>query len=494
MGACASRPPFVVVADADHRSVLRDETLLAPRGTHSYDGYVDPVDLATQMKSFRRQVQRKSLAPFWPPIVRDDDDSDDDDSDEEAGESCPICACRYKSVNVTTCCQFKICSECHARHVNSFAFGEKGAFDEARRRQNRYNRNIRIFTRRNADATTTTNTTTTARTARKRRRMMKPTCVCCRKEGYTVMYLGVRTKKERERDAEEKRRIDTSLARAKLGIDEETRRRQSLFSSAARDEGKEEEQSTVVAIPKGWEKEYEMARLAEEGGSPRAREDAAAFEERNFSRGALNERNSSSFMSTMPSHQRTSFLRGRSEMFAEMYDALFHEEGNTRRSRRSFDLGSRRNLPDFRRNSEDFFENGALPPLNESGDDTATTTADNSTQHSQQQQLLLQRRHSRRLVQEFRNMVLEELYLSEALYRSMLDVHEDGEHVQNRINSLREGDENNSETEEASDAEEGEYDENRVEVVAEEEEEEEEEGATTRDASSDDDDNDDNDK
>ena len=81
MGACASRPPFVVVADADHRSVLRDETLLAPRGTHSYDGYVDPVDLATQMKSFRRQVQRKSLAPFWPPIVRDDDDSDDSDDE-----------------------------------------------------------------------------------------------------------------------------------------------------------------------------------------------------------------------------------------------------------------------------------------------------------------------------------------------------------------------------------------------------------------------------
>jgi hypothetical protein len=305
------------------------------------------------------------------------------------------------------------------------------------------------------------------------------------------MYLGVRTRKERERDAEEKRRIDTSLARAKLGIDEETRRRQSLFSSAARDEGKEEERSTVVAIPKGWEEEYEMARLAEEGGSPRAREDAAAFEERNFSRGALNERNSSSFMSMMPS-QRTSFLRGRSEMFAEMYDAFFHEEGNTRRSRRSFDLGSRRNLPDFRRNSEDFFENGALPPLNESGDDTATTTADNSTQHSQQQQ---QQQHSRRLVNEFRNMVLEELYLSEALYRSMLDVHEDGEHVQNRINGLREGNENNSETEEASDAEEGEYDENRVEVVAEEEkeEEEEEEGATTRDASSEDDDDDDDD-
>ena len=475
MGACASRP---VVADDDHRSVLRDESLLAPRGTHSYDGYVDPVDLATQMKSFRRQVQRKSLAPFWPPR---------DDETDEAGESCPICTCYYKSVNVTTCCQFKICSECHARHVNSFAFGEKGtrAFGAPRRR-NSYR--DRIFTSRRNANTTTAN----ARTARKRRRMMKPTCVCCRKEGYTVMYLGVRTRKERERDAEEKRRIDTSLARAKLGIDEETRRRQSLFSSAVRDEGKEEERSTVVAIPKGWEEEYEMARLAEEGGSPRAREDAAAFEERNFSRGALNERNSSSFMSMMPS-QRTSFLRGRSEMFAEMYDAFFHEEGNTRRSRRSFDLGSRRNLPDFRRNSEDFFENGALPPLNESGDDTATTTADNSTQHSQQQQQQ-QQQHSRRLVNEFRNMVLEELYLSEALYRSMLDVHEDGEHVQNRINGLREGNENNSETEEASDAEEGEYDENRVEVVAEEEkEEEEEEGATTRDASSEEEDDDDDD-
>ena len=52
-------------------------------------------------------------------------------------------------------------------------------------------------------------------------------------------------------------------------------------------------------------------------------------------------------------------------MFAEMYDALFHddEDRNTRRSRRSFDLGSRRNLPDFRRNSEDFYENGVLATI-----------------------------------------------------------------------------------------------------------------------------------
>ena len=160
-------------------------------------------------------------------------------------------------------------------------------------------------------------------------------------------------------------------------------------------------------------------------------------------------------------------------MFAENVRRKVSPRRKHWRSRRSFDLGFETEPARFSKEFEDFFENGALPPLNESSDDTATTTADNSTQHSQQQQLL-QRRHSRPLSARISNMVLEELYLSEALYRSMLDVHEDGEHVQNRINSLREGDENNSETEEASDAEEGEYDENRVEVVAEEEEEEEE--------------------
>ena len=132
---------------------------------------------------------------------------------DEAGESCPICTCYYKSVNVTTCCQFKICSECHARHVNSFAFRKKGtrAFGGPRRR-NSYR--DRIFDalgmpirRRNASSEeATSDNETDVRVLQKRR--------------YTVMYLGVRTRKERERDAEEKRRIDTSLALPKLRVRE----------------------------------------------------------------------------------------------------------------------------------------------------------------------------------------------------------------------------------------------------------------------------------
>ena len=77
-------------------------------------------------------------------------------------------------------------------------------------------------------------------------------------------------------------------------------------------------------VPKGWEEEYSMARLAEEGGSPRAREEVA---EKSFGRVAWdsNGRNSSSASSLTPS-QRISLLRGRSEMFSGMYDALFDDD------------------------------------------------------------------------------------------------------------------------------------------------------------------------
>jgi hypothetical protein len=93
-------------------------------------------------------------------------------------------------------------------------------------------------------------------------------------------------------------------------------------------------------------------------------------------------------------------------------------------------------------------------------------------------------------------MVLEELYLSEAIYRSMLDVHEDeseGEVHQHQIGNLEEGYENNSETEEASDVGEEapngrENNEDREEVDDDDDDEEEEDddGGTTRDASSED--------
>jgi len=233
------------------------------------------------------------------------------------------------------------------------------------------------------------------------------------------------------------------LERAKVGVEEESRRRQSLAKEGNGERGD---------VPKGWEEEYSMARLAEEGGSPRARQEIA---EMGFDRVALrvNGRNSSGLT---PS-QRMSLLRGRSEMFAEMYDALFDDDDGaadgdrrgSQRSRRSFDLGSRRNSQEFRRNSEEFFQRGTLPSLTESEENTTSTTA--TTTRSIQEQ--------RRLVQDFRNMVLEELYLSEAIYRSMLDVHEDeGENVHPHVEEEEEEEGNNSETEDASDFEEQERD------------------------------------
>ena len=92
-------------------------------------------------------------------------------------------------------------------------------------------------------------------------------------------------------------------------------------------------------------------------------------------------------------------------------------------------------------------------------------------------------------------MVLEELYLSEAIY-DMLDVHEDeseGEVHQHQIGNLEEGYENSSETEEASDVGEEalsgrENNEDREEVDDDDDDDEEEDddGGTTRDASSED--------
>ena len=86
-------------------------------------------------------------------------------------------------------------------------------------------------------------------------------------------------------------------------------------------------------------------------------------------------------------------------------------------------------------------------------DDNATTTADNSTQHSQQQQQQQQQQHSRRLVNEFGTWCWKSSTFLKLFTKHARRL-EDGEHVQNRINGLREGNENNSETEEASDAEE----------------------------------------
>ena len=403
MGQCASsqhqREEDRIVVD------LTDESLLSPRGTHAIcDGYVDPQRLATQMRFFRRLVQKQKLAPFWIP--------EDEESANGAFEYCSICACYYKSVNVTECCKFHLCSECHARNVNGFAFREEK--DSTTRGTVRYG-----WRRTGAAAT-------------------KPTCVCCRHEDYKILYRGVKTKKEREEALEEKKRTEMSLERAKVGVEEESRRRQSLAKEGNGERGD---------VPKGWEEEYSMARLAEEGGSPRARQEIA---EMGFDRVALrvNGRNSSGLT---PS-QRMSLLRGRSEMFAEMYDALFDDDDGaadgdrrgSQRSRRSFDLGSRRNSQEFRRNSEEFFQRVTLPSLTESEENTTSTTA--TTTRSIQEQ--------RRLVQDFRNMVLEELYLSEAIYRSMLDVHEDeGENVHPHVEEEEE-EGNNSETEDASDFEE----------------------------------------
>ena len=405
MGQCASSQHHRGKDEEDREDRiavnLTDESLLSPRGTHAIcDGYVDPQRLATQMRFFRRQVQKQKLAPFWLP--------EDEESANGAFEYCSICACYYKSVNVTECCKFHLCSECHARNVNGFAFREE---KDSTRGTVRYGW---ILSRRTRAAAT------------------KPTCVCCRQEDYKILYRGMKTKKELEKALEEKKQTEMSLNRAKVGVEEESRRRQLTLAR----EGNSERGD----VPKGWEEEYSMARLAEEGGSPRARQEIA---EMGFDRVALrvNGRNSSGLT---PS-QRMSLLRGRSEMFAEMYDALFDDDGaadgdrrGSQRSRRSFDLGSRRNSQEFRRNSEEFFQRGTLPSLTESEENTTSTTA--TTTRSIQEQ--------RRLVQDFRNMVLEELYLSEAIYRSMLDVHED---ESDNVHP-------NSETEDASDFEEQERD------------------------------------
>ena len=419
MGQCASSQHHRGKKEDRIAVNLTDESLLSPRGTHAIcDGYVDPQRLATQMRFFRRQVQKQKLAPFWLP--------EDEESANGAFEYCSICACYYKSVNVTECCKFQLCSECHARNVNGFAFREE------------------------KDATRGTGRYGWIRSRRTRAAATKPSCVCCRQEDYKILYRGMKTKKELEKALEEKKQTEMYLERAKVGVEEESRRRQSLAREGNGERGD---------VPKGWEEEYSMARLAEEGGSPRARQEIA---EMGFDRVALrvNGRNSSGLT---PS-QRMSLLRGRSEMFAEMYDALFDDDGaadgdrrGSQRSRRSFDLGSRRNSQEFRRNSEEFFQRGTLPSLTESEENTTSTTA--TTTRSIQEQ--------RRLVQDFRNMVLEELYLSEAIYRSMLDVHEDESenvhpHVEEEEGEEEEEEGNNSETEDASDFEEPERDQDQT--------------------------------
>ena len=357
MGQCASSQHHRGKKEDRIAVNLTDESLLSPRGTHAIcDGYVDPQRLATQMRFFRRQVQKQKLAPFWIP--------EDEESANGAFEYCSICACYYKSVNVTECCKFQLCSECHARNVNGFAFREE------------------------KDSTRGTVGYGWIRSRRTRAAATKPTCVCCRQEDYKILYRGIKTTKELEKALEEKKQTEMSLERAKVGVEEESRRRQSLAREGNSERGD---------VPKGWEEEYSMARLAEEGGSPRAREEVA---ERSFGRVAWgsNGRNSSSASSLTPS-QRISLLRGRSEMFSEMYDTLFDddEDRGSQRSRRSLDLGSRRNSQDFRRNSEEFYRRGVLPPFESAENATnAAITTGNARQQQQQQQ-----QHSRRLVQDF---------------------------------------------------------------------------------------------
>ena len=92
-------------------------------------------------------------------------------------------------------------------------------------------------------------------------------------------------------------------------------------------------------------------------------------------------------------------------------------------------------------------------------------------------------------------MVLEELYLSEAIYRSMLDVHEDeseGEVHQRQIGNLEEGYENSSENEasdvgeEALSGRENNEDREEVDDDDDDDDDEDDDGGTTRDASSED--------
>ena len=260
MGQCVSQPLVLDQAqqeeetegDEDKIDLRKDESLLSPRGLHGvFDGvYVDPKLLSKQLKHFRVEIQKKKLAPFWPA---------EDEETEKSFEFCPICACYYRSVNMTKCCQFKLCSECHERNVNGFLFSFKASQENNNKKGQR----------------------------------AKPTCVCCRKEDYKVLYRGVQMRKEREQIEKEQKQVEISLERAKVGVEEETRRRQSLTREGKGDGGE---------VPKGWEEEYSMARLAEEGGSPRAREEVA---ERSFGRVAWdsNGRNSSSASSLTPSQR-----------------------------------------------------------------------------------------------------------------------------------------------------------------------------------------------
>ena len=162
MGQCVSQPLVLDQAAQEEETeetevkidLRKDELLLSPRGLHGvFDGvYVDPKLLSKQLKHFRVEIQKKKLAPFWPA---------EDEETEKSFEFCPICACYYRSVNVTKCCQFKLCSECHARNVNGFLFSFKAS------QENNNN---------------------------KKGQRAKPTCVCCRKEDYKVSYRGVQTR------------------------------------------------------------------------------------------------------------------------------------------------------------------------------------------------------------------------------------------------------------------------------------------------------------
>lgn len=207
-------------------------------------------------------------------------------------------------------------------------------------------------------------------------------CPCCRKVGYEVKYYGVKSAEERERASMERDRCSSAMKKAIESEKMRERERQSRKESVV--------DIDDISVPKGWEEEYRMAALAERGsGSPSARADANAYEAQS------NFRNS-----TMSSGFRSTVL-------SDILNALSQNVENSNRSssRQSFDRGRRRRSEEFRRNSLEYERTHALPTPNEP----------NQT------------------VEDFRNMVLEELYLSEAIYRSMLDLNDNDGTTNNSV-------------------------------------------------------------
>ena len=153
---------------------------------------------------------------------------------------------------------------------------------------------------------------------------------------------------------------------------EETEIRQEEFRSRKSGDGSGLVIDQVV-IPKGWEREYEMANAARRGGSPRAVETLRREEE----------------------ERRCA----REEMFEAIFEASM---------RRSFDAGRRRD----EENRELFIH------WRNSSDDWRRATREDHRRF-----YLDRRRAIPDCVNELRelDLVIEELYISEVIYRSMLE-------------------------------------------------------------------------